>query len=69
MTFLNENKLLNDAKSSFRPSDSCERQLLSSVYDIYKSVGCNPPVEVRVTFLGSSKASDRVWYLEYQILH
>ena len=37
MRFLNENKLLSDAHSGFRPSDSCECQLLSLVHDIYKS--------------------------------
>ena len=56
--FLNENKLLGDTQSGFRPSDSCECQLLSLVHDIYKS-----------SFFGSlgiflviSKAFDRVWH-------
>ena len=50
MRFLNENKLLSDAQSGFRPSDSCEYQLLSIVHDIYKSFDCNPPLEVEVFF-------------------
>ena len=62
MRFLNENKLLSDAQSGFRPSDSCEYQLLSIVYDIYKSFDCNPSLEVRGIFLDISKAFDRVWH-------
>ena len=56
----NENKLLSDAWSGFRPSDSCECQLLSILHDIYKPFDCNPPLEVREIFLGISKVSDRV---------
>ena len=69
MTFLNENKLLSDAKSSFRPSDLGECQLLSIVHDTYKSFDCNPPLEVMEIFLDISKALDRVWHdgLIYQI--
>ena len=59
--FLNENKLLSDAQSGFRPSNSCEYQLLSVVHDIYKSFDCNP-VEVRGIFLDISKAFERVWH-------
>ena len=50
MRFLNKNKLLSDAQSGFRPSDSCEYQLLSIVYNIYKSFDCSPPLEVRGFF-------------------
>ena len=50
MRFLNENKLLSDAQSGFRPSDSCEYQLISVVHDIYKLFNCNPPLEVREFF-------------------
>ena len=60
--FLNQNKILSDAQSGFRPSDSCEYQLLSIVHDIYKSFDCNPPLEVRGIFLDISKAFDRVWH-------
>ena len=62
MRFLNENKLLSDAQSGFRPSDSCEYQLLSIVHDIYKSFDCNPPLEVREIFFDISKAFGRVWH-------
>ena len=58
--FLNENKLLSDAQSGFRSSDSCEYQLLSIVHDIYKSFDCNPHLEVRGIFLDISNAFDRV---------
>ena len=37
MRLLNKIKSLSDAQSGFRPSDSCEYQLLSIVHDIYKS--------------------------------
>ena len=60
--FLNESKLLSYGQSGFRPSDSCEYQLLSIVHDIYKSFYCNPPLEVREIFLEISKAFNRVWY-------
>ena len=41
-------------QSDFRPSDSCEYQLLSIVHDIYASFDCNPPKDVR----------DISWYLK-----
>ena len=64
MRFLNKNKLQSDVQSGFRPSDSCEYQLLSVVHDIYKSFDCNPPLEVRGIFSDISKAFDRVWHDE-----
>ena len=60
--FLHENNLLNENQSGFRPSDSCEYQLLSIVHDIYASFDCNPPCDVRGVFLDISKAFDRVWH-------
>ena len=60
--FLHENNLLNENQSGFRPSDSCEYQLLSIVHDIYASFDCNPPRDVRGVFLDISKAFDRVWH-------
>ena len=62
MRFLNENKLLSDARTGFRPSKSYECQLLSIVHDIYKSFNCNPRLEVRGIFLDISKDFDRVWH-------
>ena len=34
--YLEENDLLRPNQSAFRPSDSCEYQLLSIVHEIYK---------------------------------
>ena len=62
MRFLNENKLPSDAQSGFRPSDSCEYQLLSIVHDIYKSFDCSPSLKVRGIFLDISKAFGRFWH-------
>ena len=62
MRFSNESKLLSDAQSGFRTSDSCEYQLLSIVHEIYKSFDCNPSLEVRGAFLDISKAFDKVWH-------
>ena len=62
MRFLNENKLLSDAQSGFRSSDSCEYQLLSIVHDIYKSFEGNHPLENRGLFLDISKAFHIVWH-------
>ena len=53
--------MLNENQSGFRPSDSCEYQLLSIVHDIYASFDCNPPRDARGVFLDISKAFDRVW--------
>ena len=63
MDFLEENKLLNSNQSGFRPSDSCESQLLLIVYDIYSSFDCHPLREVRGTFLESLKLLiESVWH-------
>ena len=50
--YLEENNLLCPNQSGFRPSDSCEYQLLSILHEIYKSFDCNPPKDVRGIFLG-----------------
>ena len=60
--FLEENDLLFDHQSGFRPSDSCEYQLLSIVHDIYISFDCIPPLDVRGIFLDICKVFDRVWH-------
>ena len=69
--YLEENNLLCPNQSGFRPSDSCEYQLLSILHEIYKSFDCNPPKDVRGIFLDLSKAFDRVWHdgLIYKIKH
>ena len=55
-------KRITPNQSGFRPSDSCEYQLLSILHEIYKSFDCNPPKDVRGIFLDLSKAFDRVWH-------
>ena len=60
--FLHENNLLNENQSGFRPSDSCEYQLLSIVHDIYASFDCNPRRNFRGVFLDISTAFNRVWH-------
>ena len=58
--FLHESNLLNENQSGFRPSDSCEYQLLPIVHNIYESSDCNPPHDVRGVFLDISNAFDRM---------
>ena len=60
--YVHENCLLCDNQSGFRPSDSCEYQLFSIVYDIYASFDCNLSKDVRGIFLDITKAFDRVWH-------
>ena len=60
--FLDDNNLLSSNQSGFTPSDSCEYQLLSIVYDIYASFDCCASLEVRGIFLDISKAFDRIWH-------
>ena len=69
--YLEENNLLCPNQSGFKPSDSCEYQLLSKLHEIYKSFDCNLPKDVRGIFLDLSKAFDRVWHDEliYKITH
>ena len=60
--FLEENNLLCEHQSGFRPSDSCEYQLLSIVHDIYASFDCSPPLDARGIYLDISNAFDRIWH-------
>ena len=62
--FIHENNLLNENQLGFRPSDSCEYQLISFVHDIYASFDCNPLLDVKGIFLDISRAFDRVWHEE-----
>ena len=50
LKFLDDNNLASSNQSGFRPSDSCEYQLLSIVNDIYASFDCFPSLEVRGVF-------------------
>ena len=56
--FLDDNNLLSFNQSGFRPSNSCEYQLLSIVHDIYASFDCCPSLAVRGIFLDISKTFD-----------
>ena len=51
-----QNKLFTECQSDFIPGDSCAAQLLSITHEIYKSFACNPPYDIRGTFLDISKA-------------
>ena len=48
--FLDDNNLLRSNQSGFRPSDSCEHQLLSNVHDIYASFDCCHLLRLQVNF-------------------
>ena len=69
--YFEESNLLCPNQSGFRPSDSCEYQVLSILHEIYKSFDCNLPKDVRGIFVDLSKAFDRVWHdgLIYKIWH
>ena len=60
--FLEENYLLCEHQLGFRPSDSCEYQVISIICDIYASFDCNTPLDVRCIFLDISRVSDKVWH-------
>ena len=60
--FLDNNSLLGANQSGFRPSDSCESQLLSIGHEIYASFDYYPTLKVRGVFLDISKAFERVWH-------
>ena len=64
LEYLEENDLLCPNWSGFRPSDSCEYQLLSILHKIYKPFNFNAPKDVRGIFLDLLKAFDRVWHDE-----
>ena len=50
------------SQPGFRPSESCEYQILSLVHEIYASFDCNLPLDIRAVFLDISKAFDEVWH-------
>ena len=55
-------KLFTKCQSGFLPGRSCIPQLFSITHEIYKSLDCNPSVNVRGTFIDISKAFDKVWH-------
>ena len=60
--YLEEQKLLSEHQSGFRPNDSCINQLLSSVHDVYTAFDANPALEVHGIFLDLSIAFEKVWH-------
>ena len=48
--YIQENNLLCEHQSGFRPNDSCIYQLISVVHDIYASFDCSPLFDVRGIF-------------------
>ena len=60
--FLLEERLLNPYQSGFRPSESCLNQLLAITHEIFQTIGCNPPLQVRSVFLDISKAFGKMWH-------
>ena len=60
--YLQKNTMLCENRSGFRPSDSCENQLLSVVHEFSASFDSNPLLDARAAFLNISKAFDRVWH-------
>ena len=58
LKFLDDNNLLSSNQSGFRPSNSCEDQLLSVVHDLCASYDCCSSLEVRGIFLDISKTFD-----------
>ena len=56
-----QNKLLTECQSGFIPGDTCVAQLLTITYEII-SFYCNPPSDMRGTFVDISKVFDKVWH-------
>ena len=54
--YLDDNNLLNNDQSGFRPGDLCAHQLLAITNNIYKVFDTNPTLEVKCVFLDLSKA-------------
>ena len=59
-SFFNENDLISQNQSGFKPGDSCINRLLSTTHEIYKSF--HDGWEVRGVFLDISKAFYKVWH-------
>ena len=58
--FLNNNKLISNQQSGFRPGDSTINQLISITTKIYEAM--EDLDETRALFLDISKAFDKVWH-------
>ena len=60
--FLNNNNLLTQKQSGFRPGDSTINQLLSVTNEIHKTFDKYPSRETCTIFLDISKAFDKIWH-------
>ena len=60
--YLNENNLLTNNQSGFRPGDSTTNQLLYLVNEIHEAFENSKSLEIRAVFLDISKAFDKVWH-------
>ena len=58
--FFNENDLISQHQSGFKPRDSCINQLLSITYEIYQLF--DEAFDVRSVFLNISLVFDKVWH-------
>ena len=56
----NENELISQHQSRFKPGHSCINQLLSMTHEIYQSLEWG--FDARSVFLHISKAFNKVWY-------
>ena len=61
-SYLNNNSLITQNQSGFRPSDSTTNQLLFLVNKIHEAFENPNSLEVRAVFLDISKAFDKVWH-------
>ena len=57
--FFNENNLISQKQSGFKPGDSCLNQLISITHEMYESL--DEGLDVRSAFLDISKALEKVW--------
>ena len=56
----NENELISQHQSGFKPGDSCINQLLSMTHEIYQSLGWG--FDACSVFLHISKSFNKVWH-------
>ena len=61
-SYLNVNNLKTKNQAGFRPGDSTTNQLLYLVNEILQAFESSKSLEVRVVFLGISKAFDKLWH-------
>ena len=60
--FFFKNKLFTTCKFDLIPGHSCASQLISFMYEIYESLDCPTPTNMRSAFLDACKVFDKVWH-------